>query len=105
MKKPRSFDTTMAEATRTMSAPQRLLSTVLHNRVLSFLSDILGSTVARPNALFGGAMLSFIVTLSTYLLAKNLGYALSGFEPVGAFIIGWLLGVLYDLIRSVTAKR
>lgn len=104
MKKPKSFDLTMAETTRTMPASQRLLSSILHNRLLSSLSDILGGTIARPNALLCGAVVSFIVTISTYLLAKNLGYSLSGFEPIGAFLVGWTLGVLYDLIRSLTTK-
>jgi len=105
MKKHKTFDTTMTEATRTMPAPQRWLSTVLHIRTISFISDILGSTIARPNALLFGAALSFIVTLFTYLLAKNLGYSLSGFEPIGGFSLGWILGILYDLIRSLTSKR
>jgi hypothetical protein len=41
-----------------------------------------------------------------YLIAKNLGYVLSGFETIGAFAIGWIIGVLYDYFRvMVTGKK
>lgn len=105
MKKRKTFDVTIAEATRTMPLAQRWLSTLLHMKTLSFISDIVSSTIARPNALLCGAILSFIVTITSYLLAKNLGYSLSGFEPMGGFLVGWTIGVLYDLIRSLVTKR
>lgn len=105
MKKTKTFDMTISEATHTMPLPQRWFSGFLHSRPIAWTSDVIGGTIARPNALLYGAVLSFIVTLSTYLLAKNLGYRLSGFEPIAGFGIGWILGLLYDLIRSVTKKK
>ena len=105
MKKTKTFDTTMSEATQTMPLPQRWFSAFLHSRPIGWTSDVIGGTIARPNALLYGAVLSFVVTLSTYLLAKNLGYRLSGFEPIAGFSIGWILGLLHDLVRSLVKKK
>jgi hypothetical protein len=40
------------------------------------------------------------------LVAKHYGYRLSGFEAIGAFIAGWLVGILYDFFKvMITGKK
>jgi hypothetical protein len=100
------FRTTMAEVTRPMPVTQRLFSKFIHAPAVARVGDAIGSTVARPNALLFGAIASFSLTLMSYLLAKNLGYSLSGFESIGAFILGWIFGLAYDLLKlMVTGKH
>ena len=84
--------------------PRRLFSQFIHIRTVYSLSELLGATIARPNAILLGAIVSFLFTLTTYLLAKNYGYTLSGFEAIGAFIVGWAIGILFD-ICSLLLKR
>lgn len=85
---------------------QRAFSKVIHNPVIEKTSEVLGNTVARPNALLAGAMVSFFLVLAVYLVAKHYGYTLSGFETIGAFIVGWVLGVLYDFFKvMITGKK
>jgi len=43
--------------------------------------------------------MAFLLTLIIYVIAKTFGYNLSGFETIGAFIIGWILGVVYDYLK------
>lgn len=101
-----TFKETMEEVTELMPLRQRLFSRLIHSTALSSISSLIGSTLARPNALLAGAVTSFGVTLSAYLLAKNLGYSLSGFESIGGFTFGWLLGLLYDLLKAgISGKR
>jgi hypothetical protein len=41
-----------------------------------------------------------------YVVSKYYGYALSGFETIGAFIAGWVLGILYDFFKvMITGKK
>lgn len=102
----KSFEATLSEATRSMSPRERLFSKFIHMRTIAALSDIIGGTIARPDALLSGAIISFALTLAVYLLAKDLGYSLSGFESVGAFIFGWLLGLVYDFLKlMITGKN
>jgi hypothetical protein len=100
-----SYNATMDEVRTHMSAPSRAFSTVIHNKAVEKLSNAVGATVARPNAILAGAVFAFILTLAVYLLAKNLGYPLSGFETIGAFIVGWLAGILYDFLKVMITGR
>lgn len=85
---------------------QRSFSKVIHNPVVEKTSEAVGSTVARPNAILAGAVVAFFAVLAVYLTAKHFGYVLSGFETIGAFIVGWVLGVLYDFFRvMITGKK
>jgi hypothetical protein len=100
-----SFDTTMHEVQDQMSAPSRAFSKVIHNKVVEAVSATAASTIARPNALLAGAFCAFILTLVVYLVAKNLGYPLSGFETIGAFLLGWIIGIVYDFLRTMVTGR
>jgi hypothetical protein len=104
--KEASFKKHMKQVQAEMSAPERAFSKVIHNKVIERTSEFVGATVARPNAILTGAVVAFILVLAVYLVAKTLGYVLSGFETIGAFIVGWVLGVLYDYFRiMITGKR
>jgi uncharacterized membrane protein YdbT with pleckstrin-like domain len=101
-----SFKATMKEVRSQMSVPSRTFSKVIHNKAVEKVSEGVGSTVARPNAILTGAIFAFALTLGVYLLAKNLGYPLSGFETIAAFILGWILGIVYDFLKvMVTGRR
>ena len=79
------FDTIMLEAIRTMPRRKRIFSKFIHIDTIASIGDLLGGTIMRPNALLVGAVVSFVVTLGTYLFSKNLGYSLSGSESIVAF--------------------
>jgi hypothetical protein len=89
-----------------MPAAQRAFSKIIHNPVVEKTSEVVGSTIARPNAVLAGAFVAFVAVLGVYLTAKHFGYALSGFETIGAFIVGWVLGIVYDYLRVlITGKK
>jgi hypothetical protein len=100
-----AFQSTMKEVRSQMSAPSRVFSKFIHNKAVEKTSEAVGSTVARPNALLTGAIFAFILTLAVYLVAKNLGYPLSGFETIAAFIFGWILGILFDFVKLMATGR
>lgn len=83
----------------------RIFSKVIHNPLIDRTSAVMGATVARPNAILFGALFALIVSGGVYAIAKYYGYALSGFEAIGAFVIGWAVGLLIDFIRLAFAKR
>lgn len=85
---------------------QRAFSKVIHNPVVEKTSEVVGATVARPNAILAGALVAFFAVLAVYLTAKHFGYVLSGFETIGAFIVGWVIGILYDFFKvMITGKK
>jgi hypothetical protein len=104
--KTASYKKHMKQVQAELPASERAFSKIIHTPVVEKSSEFIGATVARPNAILSGAIVAFFLVLAVYLVAKNLGYALSGFETIGAFIIGWVIGVLYDYLKVlVTGKR
>lgn len=97
--KDAEYKKTMTAIRSEMSAPSRAFSKVIHNPVIEKTSEALGSTVARPNAILAGSITAFLAVSILYIVAKQYGYVLSGFESIGAFIIGWLIGITLDYIR------
>lgn len=100
-----SFKKVMTPVQSQMSGPSRAFSKFIHARPIEKASEVVGNTVARPNALLSGAIFAFLFTVGIYLWAKNAGYPLSGFETIAAFIIGYLVGIILDFIRiTITGK-
>jgi hypothetical protein len=82
-----------------LPASNRLFSKIIHYKPVETLSEFIGSTIARPNSILFGAIFAFISTLILYIMAKTIGYTLSGSEPILAFCVGWVAGLLYDFLH------
>ena len=104
--KKASFERTIKHVQAELPAPERTFSKFIHAPVVEKTSEIIGGTVARPNAILAGAVVAFFAVLIVYIIAKTLGYVLSGFETIGAFIVGWVIGIVYDYFRVLmTGKK
>lgn len=90
---------TLTEIQSHMSSPARTFSKVLHNPAVEKTSDAIGNTIARPNAILAGSTTAFVAVAVVYMITKHYGYVLSGFESIGAFILGWMLGIGLDYLR------
>lgn len=101
-----SYAATMRQIRSEMSAPSRTFSKVIHNKTVERVSDTVASTAARPNAVLAGSVAATFLTLFVFLVAKQYGYRLSGFETIGTFFVGWALGLIYDYAHLLfTTKR
>lgn len=94
-----SYRLTMSRVQSELSPSERAFSKVIHNKTVERTSDALGRTVARPNAILAGGLTAFVLVALVYIVAKMMGYRLSGFETIGAFILGWILGLVFDYAR------
>jgi hypothetical protein len=103
--KEASFKRQMKDVQAVQTPAGRAFSKVIHNKVVEKTSDIVGATVARPNALLAGSVTAFLLTLVVYVTAKIIGYPLSGFETIAAFVIGWIAGLIYDYLRVVVTGK
>lgn len=103
--KDASFNATMTEIRSHMSGPSRAFSTFIHNKAVEKISDVVGNTVARPNAILSGAVFAFLFTLIIYLIARYNGYPISGSETIASFALGWLVGLILDYVRVLLVGR
>lgn len=88
-----------------LSPSEKTFSKFIHHRTIESISDWSAATIARPNALLGASIAAFISVTAVYLLAKYIGFRLSGFEIILAFIIGWFIGMLYDYFKILAGGR
>lgn len=101
-----SFDQTMDEVRKHTPRSTRAFSRFIHRPAVERASEILGKTIARPNAILAGGITAFVAVLGLYFYAKYAGFALQGSETIIAFVIGWLGGLLFDFFKSMfTGKR
>jgi hypothetical protein len=101
-----SYKRTMKQVQDELPAPSRAFSKFIHNKAVEKVSDVVGSTIARPNAILSGSIIAFVFTLVIYLVARYYGYPLSGAETIAAFAVGWLVGLLFDYLRlEITGKK
>ncbi len=100
-KRDKAFNEVMTQARSHMSPASRTFSKIIHNPAVEKTSEVIGSTIARPNAILSGSISAFIVVLGVFLIAKYYGYTLSGVETILAFGLGWVIGVVYDFLRAM----
>ena len=82
-----------------MNPAERTFSKVIHNPVVSKVSDTLGNTVARPNLILAGSLGTLILCSIVYIVAKIYGYAIDGFWAIGTFLVGWAIGAVIEFAR------
>lgn len=88
-----------------LTPASRTFSKVIHHPVVEQASAAIGATIARPNAILFGALFALIISGGIYAIARYYGYALSGFEAIGSFAIGWVFGMLVDFVRLAVRKN
>ncbi len=103
--KQRVYKQTLKRAQSEMKAPARIFSKVIHSPIVEKTSDVVGNTIARPNALLGGGVMAFIAISILYTIGQMYGYRLSGFEMIGAYVLGWIAGIVLDYFRVMASGK
>ncbi|MDB5165115.1 MAG: hypothetical protein JWM00_5 [Candidatus Saccharibacteria bacterium] len=94
-----NYKRTMSQVQKDLPVASRAFSKFIHNKAVERISDTVGSTIARPNAILTGSLTAFVFTLAIFLIARYFGYPLSGTETIVAFVLGWMVGLLYDYLH------
>lgn len=100
-----AYNQTMRLIRAEMNRPSRAFSKVIHSPVIERSSEVIGGTLARPNAILAGSTTALVLVICVYILARTFGYRLSGFETIGAFLLGWAIGLIYDYVRVMALGR
>lgn len=94
-----NFERTMTSIRKDMTPASRTLSKIIHNPTVDKISNVVGSTVARPNLILAGALGTLVICTVIYMVAKFYGYRLSGSEAIVTFILGWMVGAIVEFAR------
>lgn len=96
-----SYKHTMRNVRAELSAPERTFSKVIHAPAVERISDAVGKTIARPDAILSGSISACIFVLALYVMARFYGFELRGSETILAFLVGWALGIVFDIVRGI----
>ncbi|MBC7746795.1 hypothetical protein H7Y40_02315 [Pedobacter sp.] len=105
LEKKASYKKTMTIIRSDMNAPSRAFSKVIHAPFVEKSSEVLGSSLARPNAVLAGSFTALVLVMGIYVVARTFGYRLSGFETIGAFVLGWAVGIIFDYVKVMTTGK
>ncbi len=100
-----TFERTLSSVRRKLSAPEKQLSKFIHRPVIEKVSDFGGKTIARPSGILLGGIFSFIGSLGVYLLARHMGGELHYSIFAATFVVGYLLGLVVELIWRLLAHK
>jgi len=104
--KEASYMQIMSHVQNELNPGNRIFSKLIHNKMIEKTSDVIGNTIARPNALLLGSFFAFIFSLLAYTVSKKIGYSMSGFETIASFIFGWSMGIIFDYLKVLfTGKK
>lgn len=101
----RAFNTILDTTQSEMSNTARAFSKVIHNPAIEKTSEALGATIARPNSILAGSVSAFVIVVGIYFIARFFAYPLSGSETLAAFILGWIIGIIYDFFRAMVTGK
>jgi hypothetical protein len=88
------------------NAPERVLSKVMHNKVVERVSEVAGATVARPSGILGGGLFAVLGSGTLLIIVKHYGYQYNYLAFVLLFVGGFALGLILELImRTVFHKK
>jgi hypothetical protein len=100
-----NYAETLASVQRRLSPVSRTFSKVIHAPVVERASEALEKSIARPSVSAGTTWTALIVGGVFYFTARNFGYELSGSELLFSFVVGALLGVLFEGLWRAFARR
>lgn len=95
--KGQTYARTLRHVQRRLSASERTMSKVMHNKAVEKVSDGIGKTVARPSGILGGGIVSLLGSCILLYMSKQYGFEYNFFVFFALMGGGFLLGVVLEL--------
>lgn len=100
-----AYKRTLGRIRTQLSLPSRALSRVVHQPVVDSVSNVAGSTVARPSGIFGGSLVALIGSATLLYMTKHYGFTYNYTVIFVLFVGGFLLGMLLELLIHALLRR
>lgn len=100
-----AFINIMQEIQQNLPKKQIIFSKFIHASAVEVTSDVLAKTIARPSGVIGGSGLAIALGLAVILLAHNIGFEVPNSLLPILFCIGFVLGILGELLVKTFRRR
>lgn len=100
-----TFNRNMVRIRKRLSAPNKVLSKVIHQPTVERVSEAAGQTIARPSGLFGGGLFAFLGTLALLYITRKYGYEFNYLVFFMLFVGGFAFGAVLELLYKAFKQR
>lgn len=100
-----SYKSSLRKVRKQMNAPERVLSRVVHQKVVESVSNTAAKTVARPSAFLGGSIGALLGSAVLLYLSRQNGFTYNYAVFLLLFVSGFVLGALIELIYKLVFRR
>jgi hypothetical protein len=102
--KGQAYKMTLGRIRQRLSAPERVMSKAMHNKVVDTASEVLGKTAARPSGILGGGIVALIGSSILLYMAKKYGFEYNFFIFFVLLATGFAIGLFAELLIRFVAK-
>lgn len=100
-----AYRKTMNSVREKLSKPNQVFSKAIHNNTVEKISEVGGSTVARPSGILGGGIVALVGSAFLLYMAKQYGFEYNYLVFFLLFVGGFFIGMVGELlVRSVLRK-
>lgn len=95
---------TWSSIRQNLSPSQKTFSKVIHNPVVSSVSEFTAKTLARPYAILAGGAVAVVGSAAYLYFTRHLGYKYNFFVPMLLFLAGLAAGIIVEMVYKLIAK-
>jgi len=103
--KKQAYKKVLSQARKQLSPSERTFSSVIHSPTIEKASDIGAKTVARPSGILTGGIVAFVGSSVLFYMSKHYGYRYNPFVFIALLVIGFVAGLLLELVFTSMLKR
>jgi len=100
-----AYKRTLTRTQKSLPAPARAFSKIIHNPAIEAVSEVAAKTVARRSGVLAGGILAFIGSSAYLWTTKQYGYEYNFLLIALFFIGGFALGLLVELLYRAGRMR
>ncbi|MBA3758578.1 hypothetical protein H0X10_03035 [Candidatus Saccharibacteria bacterium] len=102
--KSQTYERTLGRVRSRLSAPEKAMSSVMHNKVVESLSNGVSKTAARPSGILGAGIVTLLGSSVLLYMAKYYGFQYNFFFFFILLAAGFVLGIVIELVIRAYAK-
>lgn len=102
--KQSAYKRTLQRTQNSLNAPERALSKVIHAPAVETISNVAGSTIARPSGILGGSIFALLGTLVLTYFTRRYGFSYNYLVFAILFVGGFIAGIIGELFLRLIGK-
>lgn len=100
-----AYNRTLRKVRTQLKAPDRVLSRVVHNRIIDSASNAGAKTVARPSAFLGASFATLVGSAALLYMSRQYGFTYNYTVFFVLFAGGFLLGLVLEFLLKIAFRN